>query len=135
MTDLGPEWDWDNAKFIDPVTGDRITERTAKRRQRNREEHPQWQIRMKYDNWVKLYKPVKNRNRPTSPYDGYAFETYGEEREFVVEAFKRDPRTCWTLVTGDGNWIGIISGFHFVNRLYHFVTEIPCKYEIVITDV
>lgn len=69
------------------------------------------------------YKPIAN---PVKPNHGDAmdimFETYDAEWEFV----KRVPhRHVWTLIDGEGSKCYAVNGFHFVNRLGYFVTELP----------
>ena len=72
--------------------------------------------KMTFDEWVNNYKPLTNENSVP-----LALETYGEYDKFVRE---QDPNKIWTLVEGDdGEWI--ITGYHWVNRLNYFVTEIP----------
>jgi hypothetical protein len=53
--------------------------------------------------------------------DGYLFETYGKEFEFVKI---QNPSHVWTLVESD-NKLYVCSGFHHVNRLGYFVTQLP----------
>lgn len=71
-----------------------------------------------YDAWVEKFKPIKNSFRK---YDEIAFETYGDEVEFVQ---RTDNRHVWTEVDGDSGTY-IITGYHFVNRIQYYVTEQP----------
>lgn len=73
---------------------------------------------MTYDYWVDNFKPIKNS---LVKYDQLHFETYGDEVEFVA---KQDPNTIWTEVDGDSGTY-IVSGFHYVNRISYYVTEVP----------
>jgi hypothetical protein len=50
------------------------------------------------------------------------FETYGEELEFVR---KQEPKKIWTIVDGDNGNLFYMAGFHTVNRIGYFVTEVP----------
>ena len=74
---------------------------------------------MTYEEWEEKYKPIVNslgENENTQ-----LFETYGQEYEFIK---KTDPKKIWTLVDGDiGTYI--IDGWHYVNRIGYFVTEVP----------
>jgi hypothetical protein len=75
---------------------------------------------MTYDEWVKTYRPIKN---PTADYgfDQALFETFGPDIEQVRAT---DPACVWTYHDEDGvSWIG--DGYHVVNRLGHFITEVP----------
>lgn len=81
----------------------------------------QWEI------FVDTHKPVRNNlhdNQPhDAPYDGFMFETYGKEMEYVRS---QDCHKVFTLVTGDdGNKTYVTSGFHHVNRMGYFVVEVP----------
>ena len=64
---------------------------------------------MRYSEWEREYLP------------SHPLETYGADLEKVLTA---DTMTVWTEVENDGH-ICILSGFHFVNRLRYFVTEVP----------
>lgn len=79
-----------------------------------------------YDAWVETFKPIKNT---ISKYADIAFETYGEEYEFVQA---QDPNTIWTEVDGDSGTY-IISGWHYVNRIQYYITE--NKWEDEYTEV
>lgn len=77
--------------------------------------YPAWEKEL--DAWEAKYKPVHNQFE-----DNDKFETYGEELEFVRA---QDPRCVWTLVDGDDGNLYIVDGYHFVNRVNYFVTEVP----------
>jgi hypothetical protein len=77
------------------------------------------------------FKPIKNhfRNDP----DEIMFETYGEEVDFVRA---QDANRIWTYADGDYcSYVG--SGYHFVNRIGYYITELPfeddTQYEIVVS--
>lgn len=79
-----------------------------------------------FDKWEEAYKPQKNHLNDNAGYNGWLYETYGEEVKFVQELAKKEPNRVWTLLEGDeGMWIS--SGYHHVNRIGYFVTEKPCK--------
>ncbi len=75
-----------------------------------------------YDAWVDTFKPIKNHLRK---YDDIAFETYGDEVEFVQKA---DNKHIWTEVDGDSGTY-IISGYHYVNRIQYYITDNPWEDE------
>ena len=77
--------------------------------------YPAWEKEL--DAWEDKHKPVRNQFE-----DNDKFETYGEELEFVRA---QDPRCVWTLVDGDDGNLYIVDGYHFVNRINYFVTEVP----------
>ena len=71
--------------------------------------------------WDAKYRPIKNHITKNGD---DKFETYGEELEYVRSILKTEPNKVWTLIEGDqGLWI--TNGYHFVNRLNYFITEIP----------
>ena len=83
--------------------------------------YPAWEQEL--DTWEEKYKPLTNH------FDGGdKFETYGEELEFVRA---QDPRCVWTLVDGDDGNLYIVDGYHFVNRINYFVTEVPFEGEFL----
>jgi len=76
--------------------------------------------RITYEKWFEKYHPIKNPLDSNASFDGCMFETYGEELEFVCA---QQPLTIWTLVDCDGK-DRIAEGFHYVNRLGYFITEV-----------
>jgi len=80
-------------------------------------------IEMDYDEWVATYKPIKNHIDTNASFDGEMFETYGDEVEFVKQ---QDPAYIWMYGDGDDGGSYIWSGWHFVNRIGYFITEVPC---------
>jgi len=76
--------------------------------------------RISYEKWLVKYRPIKNTYDSNAPYDGYMFETYGAELEFIRN---QPAANVWTLVDCDGK-LFICDGFHFVNRLGYFATWI-----------
>ena len=73
-----------------------------------------------YDEWVEKYNPVKNEFEETGSFDGCTFDYTEEDQwEFLK---KHNPKNVWTMVSeGDDSFI--ISGFHWVNRDFYFVTK------------
>lgn len=83
--------------------------------------------RTQWELFVDRHKPVKNTlhdNMPQdAPFEGFMFETYGKEFEFVRS---QDFHKVFTLVEGDtGGKLYVASGFHRVNRMGYFVVEVP----------
>jgi hypothetical protein len=76
-----------------------------------------------WDKWEDKFKPIHNHfsNDP----DQNMFETYGEEVEFVI---KQDPKYIWTWIQGDMSDL-IVAGYHYVNRLGYYITEVPWEDE------
>jgi len=85
-------------------------------------------IEMTMEEWEATYKPIPNHLDDNASFqnedgEGIMFETYGEEVKFVKQ---QNPNCIWTYITGDNNTSYIFSGWHFVNRLGYFITEVPC---------
>lgn len=74
------------------------------------------------DEWFEKYKPIKNSIDTNASFDGHMFETYGDELEFVKS---QDPNRIWTYGDGDNGSTFIWSGYHIVNRIGYFITEVP----------
>ena len=77
---------------------------------------------MKFKQWKKKYQPLKNPIASQSPFDGYMFETFGEELKFVNDMLT-NKKQLWTLVQGDDDTELLIAGIHIVNRLGFFITN------------
>lgn len=85
-------------------------------------------IEMTMEEWEATYKPIKNHIDTNASFQdesgqGIMFETYGDEVAFVKE---QDPSCIWTYGDGDDGGSYIWNGWHFVNRLGYFITEVPC---------
>ncbi len=80
-------------------------------------------VEMDFDEWFDTYKPIPNNIDTNASFDGHMFETYGDEVEFVKKA---DPAYIWMYGDGDDGGSYIWNGWHFVNRIGYFITEVPC---------
>lgn len=76
---------------------------------------------MTYEEWVEKYKPIQNHLTNFAPFDGTMFETFGEELNFVRE---QNSSNIWTFVDTDAGE-QITNGYHIVNRIGYFITEVP----------
>lgn len=72
------------------------------------------------DDFHKKYRIIQNHLTENAPFENGLFETYGEELGYVYTQVPT--KRVWTVIDSDG-WYGIISGFHFINRLGFLVTE------------
>ena len=82
-------------------------------------------IELSEDAFAAMFRPLANQLNSHASFDwgagyGTLFETYGEELDYVRS---QDPAKIWTLQSGDGDFI--TSGYHLVNRVGYFVTEVP----------
>jgi len=80
-------------------------------------------IEMDFDEWCETYKPIPNNIVEDSSFDGTMFETYGAEVAFVKKA---DPAYIWMYGDGDDGGTYLWNGWHIVNRIGYFITEVPC---------
>jgi hypothetical protein len=84
---------------------------------------------MDFDEWCATYKPIPNNIVEDSSFDGTMFETYGDEVAFVKKA---DPAYIWMYGDGDDGGSYIWNGWHIVNRIGYFITEVPCPADTTI---
>ena len=78
------------------------------------------------DEWFNTYKPIPNHLDENASFNdgdqGYMFETYGDEVEFVKA---QDSNRIWTYSDGEDGGTYISGGYHGVNRIGYFVTTVP----------
>ena len=88
---------------------------------------PTYFIEMTEEEWFKTYKPIPNHIDSNASFNdgeqGYMFETYGAEYEFVKKAHED---YLWTYGDGDDGGTYIWNGWSYVNRIGYFITEVPC---------
>ena len=72
-----------------------------------------------WEEWYNHYKPKTNHIRNYGSDLIHAYETYGDEQDFI---FAQDPKFVWTEVDGDGGSY-LIAGIHYVNRVQYYVCE------------
>jgi hypothetical protein len=86
------------------------------------------QITISEDEFYEKYNPIKNHFRDdaldAAAFDGFMFETYGEEVKFVEDHIDCPvcKRGIWTIIEAEGN-LYFVSGFHYVNRVGYLLTE------------
>lgn len=71
--------------------------------------------------WIEQHTPITNHFNNDACYDGYAFETFGEEFEYVKKVYKSNPEKVWTYVEEDDGFF-IAHGIVYVNRLFYLIT-------------
>ncbi len=84
------------------------------------------------EQWVERYKPIINPFDDNASFDGFMFETYGEEFLYVCS---QSSLNVWTLIEQDCKPVVesdgyvrdyeqfVVSGMAFVDRVGYFVTE------------
>lgn len=75
------------------------------------------------DVFYEKYTVQLNHLDDNAAYDGYMYETYGEERKYILEMYNKFPKNVWTIIDNNEGYTGICAGFHFVNRMGYFITE------------
>lgn len=83
--------------------------------------------RMTIEQWESKYKPIVNPNAEDEC-SADRFETHGEDLEFVLNVANRTPKKVWTLEDIGGQLI-ICAGYHLVNRMNYFITEVEWEDE------
>lgn len=76
---------------------------------------------MTFIQWCEKYRPIENTLCPGAPFDGYMYETFGSEQEYVR---RHSEDRIWTVVDAEGDLV-MLSGWHVVNRVGFFITERP----------
>ena len=81
-----------------------------------------------WDDFVEQYKPEINKE--DAPYDGFMYETYGEDIEYVVNIANSDKKQhVWTIVDCEDEETWVFPGYHYVNRSGYIITTIPWESE------
>lgn len=75
------------------------------------------------DEFGELFKPQQNHLDNNASFNGWMYETYGEEVDYVFNLAKTTKRV-WTIIEGDDDTLFYVAGFHYVNRLGFIVTEV-----------
>jgi hypothetical protein len=87
---------------------------------------PKTLVELTEEQWFDTYKPIPNHLDENASFNdgdnGYMFETYGDELEFVKA---QDSNRIWTYSDGDNGGTYISDGYHVVNRIGYFVTTVP----------
>ncbi|MDO9087973.1 MAG: hypothetical protein Q7U53_17335 [Anaerolineaceae bacterium] len=88
-------------------------------------------MNIRFDTWVKKYKPLLKSNKSNSEDFMYIkFFDIGKDTEFLN---KQNPLCLWSVVEWEYPNRKIISGARLVNRLYYIVTEFPFEPDHYIT--
>lgn len=83
-------------------------------------------VELTEEEWFEQFKPIPNHIDPDASFNdgkqGYMFETYGEELQFVKQ---QEPNRIWTYCDGDDHGTYIFNGFRIVNRIGYLITTLP----------
>ena len=96
-------------------------------------------IELTEEEWFDTFKPIPNHIDDNASFNdgeqGYMFETYGAELDFVRS---QESNRIWTYIDGDVGGTYIVQGMGIVNRIGYFVTTVPFNgskdYQIKIID-
>lgn len=93
--------------------------------------------RLTFEEWFTRFQPVKNHLAANASHDGYMFETYGAELDFIHSVRADSPGSVWTI-TSSGDYTTLGDGYHYVDRMGYFFTSVPCPdnecFEIVLDE-
>lgn len=83
------------------------------------------------DEFIEIYKPIKNHIIQDTSYNGYMFETFGKEIDYIVKLANKpeSKQYVWTLLECADEEQYIVPGYFLINRLGYFITEIPWESE------
>ena len=89
--------------------------------------------RITWNEWEDTYKPIRNPLNKEVGFWGCMFETFGEDYD---ELITHPTDRVWTLVDNDpnSNYVEIENGYHLVNRLGYFVTEVPWEGDVLVNN-
>lgn len=89
---------------------------------------------MSFETWFDKYKPILNPlHELIQEFNDEDYKiNWGtlEENDFLHE--NKGENKIWTVVKGDRNSLYLKSGYHRVNRLYHYICQVPYTEEIEI---
>lgn len=82
-----------------------------------------------WEEFEETYRPIQNHISHRQEFNGWLFETYGKDLEYIegLEANheKYGAKNVWTIIDDDNGDSVIISGYHYVNRQGYIITDIP----------
>lgn len=79
-------------------------------------------IEMTFEEADEKFHFMVNNYDEYASFDGLMFETYGDEVDYVKSI---SPDRIWTYGDGDDGGGYIWNGWHIVNRLGYFISEVP----------
>jgi len=81
-------------------------------------------IVISWEEFCKKYEPIPNHIDHNASFDGFMFETFGDELLHVLKTLKEEHNTVWTIICEDPlMWIA--NGYWLVNRLGYVITRFP----------
>ena len=89
---------------------------------------------MSFETWFDQYKPILNPlvgKKEEFEEDDYQIH-WGTLEENDLLHDNKGENTIWTVIEGERDSLYLKSGYHRVNRLYHYITQVPYTEEIEI---
>jgi len=84
-----------------------------------------------FEKFIEMFNPEINKFDTKASFDGYMFETFGEEFDYVKDNQEKY-KDIWTFIEEDGEML-IVYGLRKVNRLGYFITRnIPLNPNVVV---
>lgn len=74
------------------------------------------------DLFEETFKPQQNHIDNNVGFNGWMYETYGEELDYVFNIALKE-RRVWTIIEGDNDTLFYCPGFKYVNRIGFIVCE------------
>lgn len=91
-------------------------------------------IIISFEEWKDFYKPILNPfNEIKSEVDDEDYEigfSTLEENDLIKDNLGQNK--IWTMITGDRDSVYLTTGYRRVNRVNHFITQVPYEEEIEI---
>jgi len=81
------------------------------------------------DNFDEVFKPQQNHLDDNASFNGWMYETFGEEVDYVFNLAKTTKKV-WTIIEGDNDTMFYVTGFHRVNRIGYIVCEVEYTEEM-----
>ena len=69
---------------------------------------------------------------PNASFDGYMFETFGDELDYVMQIQNDTPNRIWTIIEGESGELFYMTGFHLVNRMGFLISNEPWNEETIV---
>jgi hypothetical protein len=88
-------------------------------------------LQLDEETWERTYKPFINFFDSNASWNGWLFETYGEELKYVMA---QEPKYIWTLVEYEGI-CSLVNGISHVNRLGFILCSEPWEEDLITVNV
>lgn len=89
---------------------------------------------MSFEEWKDKYKPILN------PFKEIKLEVIDEDYEIGFSTLEENDlikdnigeNKIWTVITGERDSVYLTTGYHRINRINHFISQIPYEGEVQI---